>query len=246
MTRRSMLTLALLAFWGCGGGPTDPGSVGALSLSHTSLTLGRNTTGTVIAILGSAARRSNVTAAVAWSSSNPAVIAVDAGVLRAVGLGSATVTASYRGHTATMQVAVRRNTAIGGQIVVREATGKEIFGCLAVRKNGESLGSRCGSDHAASVWQLANFGWATNVPSIRAVSAVAPGTIGLDVRVSFQEMFASGVGPRPVATDDASYIEIFDADTGESLERFTPPRHEAVVGSGDAFTLPVGVKTYLQ
>jgi hypothetical protein len=246
MTRRSILMLALLAFSGCNAGPTEPGSEGPLSLSQTSLTLGRNATGSVTATVGPAGRTSDVTADATWSSSNPSIVVAEAGQLRAVGLGSATVTASYRGRTATMQVAVRRNTALGGHIVVRETSGKEVFGCLSVRKSGESIGSRCGSDHYASVWQSADFGRATNVPSIHARSEVAPGTVDLEVRVSFQEQFASGVGARLLASDAASYIEIFDADTGASLERSPLPRHEAVLATGDVFTLSIAVKTYLQ
>lgn len=43
-----------------------------------------------------------------WSSSNPAVAAVDQdGLVTAVGAGSATITASYREFKATCQITVR-------------------------------------------------------------------------------------------------------------------------------------------
>jgi hypothetical protein len=236
MFRRPILALSLLALAACEAAPTGPSAT--LSLSQTSLTLGRNGTDVIKATLAS----SDVTASAVWSSSNPAVVTVEAGALRAIGLGSATVTVTYRERTAAMQVTVRRNTAIGGVFAMRDVAGLESFGCVGVRMDGVEIGGRCGSDHRGSVRQEARFG---RLSAIRdRAFVVNPGVLPLTVDVSLHGFV--GQQSRQVATEDVSYIEFIDADTGESVERASLPRQDAVVTRSGILTMPVTVKIYTQ
>jgi hypothetical protein len=235
MFRRSIIAVSLLSIAACDAAPTGPSAT--LTLSQVSLTLSRNSTETVKALLAA----SDVSAAALWSSSDTAVVTADGGVLRAVGLGGARVTASYRERIATMEVTVRRNTAIGGVFAMREVAGRESFGCVTVSIEAKVIGGRCGSDHLASVRQEALLG---RLSAIRDPFTVTPGPLTLTVSVALHEFV--GESSRRLAIEDLSNIEFFDADTGESLERASLPVREIVVSRVGSFTLPVTVKTYTQ
>jgi len=218
------LPVFLIVVAGCQSGPTTPAL--PLSLSHSAATIARNESLSLTATLLAGTAGTDVTAKAAWTSSNPAVIAVEGGTLRGVGPGTATVTASYHGRSAALPVTVRRNTAIGGVIAMRETTGRRPFGALQLLRGQEELGGRGGSDHGGSERQEARYGWTAGA-SLRARSHVEPGPLALTLRITVFWMHLSGT--HHIATEDLSYVEVFDADTGESLERFNFPRTEATV-----------------
>lgn len=233
MSRRVIVALSLVAIAACEATPTGPSAT--LLLSQSSLALSRNSTETVKAMVAA----SDVTAAAFWSSSDPTVVSVEGGVVRAVGVGAARVSALHRGRTATMDVTVRRNTAIGGVFAMREVAGRESFGCVGVRIEAKDIGGRCGSDHRASVRQEAPLG---RLSAISDTFIVNPGPLTLTITVALHDFV--GESSRRLAIEDLSYVEFFDADTGESLERVSLPVREIVLSRAGSFTLSVTVKTY--
>ncbi|MDQ6420982.1 Ig-like domain-containing protein [Paenibacillus sp. LHD-117] len=58
---------------------------------------------TVLASISGSASKKDVTADAAWKTSNSSIVKVDKGVLTGVGAGSATITATYKGFTASMK-----------------------------------------------------------------------------------------------------------------------------------------------
>lgn len=237
MRTRSFPALMLALVVACDAVPTGPATTPALTLSQASVTIGRNTTEAVKALLAA----SDVTASALWSSSDTAVVTAEGGVLRAVGPGSARVTVSYRERVATLEVTVRRNTAIGGVFAMREVAGRESFGCVSARIEAKVIGGRCGSDHFPSVRQEARLG---RLSAISDPFTVTPGPLTLTINVALHDFV--GESSRRLAVEDLSYVEVFDADTGESLERASLPVREIVVSRVGSFTLPITVKTYTQ
>ncbi|MHA6481393.1 Ig-like domain-containing protein [Paenibacillus sp. strain BS8-2] len=57
----------------------------------------------VLASLSGSASKKDVTAEAAWKTSNSSVVKVDKGILTGVGSGSATITATYKGYSATVK-----------------------------------------------------------------------------------------------------------------------------------------------
>jgi uncharacterized protein YjdB len=112
--RHALLSLALLAATGCslmidpdGVEPKVPGSVTALSVTPSNpwIPMGLPQPLTAIAFRGSSP--SDVSTTAVWSTSNSAVASISAlGVVTPVGGGSATITATYGGLSATALVTV--------------------------------------------------------------------------------------------------------------------------------------------
>jgi hypothetical protein len=242
MLRRTIVVMSLVALAACEAAPTGPFAAVPLSLSRTSLTLGRNATEAVTATLGQASPASDVTAGAGWSSSNPAVVTVEGGMVRAIGLGTATVTASYRSRSASMEVIVRRNTAIGGIVAVRTVDGSQPFGTLSVLAGGSVLGALGGSDHGGVARKETRFGWLLS-HDVRARSHVSPGQLSLSLLVDFDWLRSS---PHTVVTEAVSYLEIFDADTGEALDRVSLAGREATVLATHSIPVSIEIKAYTQ
>jgi hypothetical protein len=96
----------------CSGSTTTSPTSTALSVTGTSnILVGGNSQLTATATL-STGLPSNVTAQASWSSSNSVVATVsNSGFVTAVGLGSATITATYQNQTGTLTVIVSPATA---------------------------------------------------------------------------------------------------------------------------------------
>lgn len=81
----------------------------SIALSASVLSLSKSTSQAITAVLTDALGRVVQGRAVAWSSNNPAVAIVsDSGVVAAIDVGYATITASAEGQTASLAVTVRR------------------------------------------------------------------------------------------------------------------------------------------
>ncbi|MDP1891116.1 MAG: Ig-like domain-containing protein [Gemmatimonadaceae bacterium] len=81
----------------------------SIALSASVLSLSKSTSQAITAVLTDALGREVQGRAVAWSSNNPAVATVsNAGVVAAIDVGYATITASIDGQTASLAVTVRR------------------------------------------------------------------------------------------------------------------------------------------
>ena len=117
---KRMLSLGglLLLAAACQHSPAAPTSV-ALLVTPDTLTVARNATSPItVQVQRSNGTLEDVTAAGVWTSSAPAVVTVTAGMIKAVGVGTATVTVTYNGLTRTVDVVPRRNTRLLGSIVV--------------------------------------------------------------------------------------------------------------------------------
>jgi len=116
MRPRRMLATGLLALAAvqCGDSPTAPTAT-ALIVPR-SMVITRNGSATVSALLQkSNGQTEDVTATAVWVSSAPGVVTAQAGVLKAVGVGTATVTVTQSGLTATIAVTARRNMRLVGR-----------------------------------------------------------------------------------------------------------------------------------
>ena len=99
----SALAAVLMILGSCGPKEDPVVEVTGISINQSSLSIARGGSANLTATV----TPSNATdKTVTWSSSNPSVATVERGTVTAVGVGSATITASSNGRTATCQVTV--------------------------------------------------------------------------------------------------------------------------------------------
>lgn len=108
------VTAALIAFgMGCGEGTAPPPPVATVVLAPaTSVDLVVNGTDVIQAIPKDAAGNSLTNRIATWTSSDPSKVTVGAGVVTGVALGSATVTATIEGQTASTTVNVKEGAVV--------------------------------------------------------------------------------------------------------------------------------------
>ncbi|HEU4453795.1 MAG TPA: Ig-like domain-containing protein, partial [Longimicrobium sp.] len=135
----------------------------AISPASFSLTVGQSSPATAIA--RDAAGNPLTGRAVAWSSSDPAVATVAAGVVTAVGAGSATITATVEGKTASAPVAVQR-------VPVATVSISPASFALAVGANAQA--TAIAKDAAGNVLTGRVVAWSSSNP---AVATIAAGTV---------------------------------------------------------------------
>jgi lysophospholipase L1-like esterase len=103
----------LIAFGiGCGESTAPPVPVATVVLSPTAVELVPGATDMLQAIPKDAAGNSLTNRVTDWSTSDPSKVAVAAGVVTGVAIGSATVTASVEGHVASMEVKVKDGSVV--------------------------------------------------------------------------------------------------------------------------------------
>lgn len=207
------VALALMTL-ACGRSPSAPTAVVAVALVCTPATVAvaRNATSAVtVQVQQSNGTLEDVTATAVWTSSAPAVVTVTAGMIKAVGVGTATVTVAYGGLTRTVDVVARRNTRLAGSIVVKDLDQRYSIHWL-----------KCYLD-ARMVYSLGFSGGY----SVRRVDfpqsdesydySVQPGlsTLSLEVRHDLPLQ----IGDVHYGTSAESYVEIWDSDTNEVLTR---------------------------
>ncbi len=177
MKRR--LTLAALAFLAIGGcdstPPTAPPPTPELSLSQTAVALSRTSTSQVTATSTVSSVPTDVTAAATWGSDNAQVVTVSAGLILAVGPGTANITAEHAGQSKTVAVTVRRRIYLTGEVRVHNLDGDETIDRVFIAVDGDEIGAGGGSGRHSILTARMSFS------PVNAV--VEPGNRTLTVRV---------------------------------------------------------------
>jgi hypothetical protein len=217
----SLAGLLLLAA-ACQHSPAAPTSV-ALLVTPDTLTVARNATGSItVQVQRSNGTTEAVTGAAVWTSSAPDVVTVQAGVVKAVGAGTATVTVTYGGLTRTVNVVARRNTRLTGAITVEDSNGFGSIHEIRAFVDGHTVyGLSFSSSERAYTIPLGD------PQSAGFDTSVAPGS----VRLSVQVVYAGGFGGTRYATRPASYVDVRDLDTNEMLARLPLSVQTATVAS---------------
>src|SRR5688500_9224867 len=113
--RRIALGIAagLIAFgMGCGEGTAPPAPVASVSISPEKVDLVPGGTEILQAIPKDAGGNTLTNRMSEWSTSDPSIATVAAGVVTGVALGTATITASVEGKTASIEVNVREGAVV--------------------------------------------------------------------------------------------------------------------------------------
>ena len=117
-------TAGLLAFgWGCGEPTQPPAPVATVSISPAAVVELVPGGAEMLTIAVKDAAGNTLTGRIAsWTTSDPSKVSVAAGLVTGVGLGTATITASVEGRTATVEVVVKDGvvvSAAGGTFTVQ-------------------------------------------------------------------------------------------------------------------------------
>ena len=210
--RRTSIAVALaLMTLACGRSPSAPTGV-ALVCTPTTVIVARNATSAVtVHVQRSNGTKDDVTATAVWSSSAPGVVTVAAGVIRAVGVGTATVTVAYDGMTSTVDVVARRNTRLAGSIVVKDLDQRysiHWLKCYLDARMVYSLGFSGG-------YSVRRVDFPQSDESYDYSVQPGPSTLSLEVRHDLPLQ----IGDVHYGTRAESYVEIWDSDTNEVLTR---------------------------
>jgi hypothetical protein len=200
--------LATLASVQCHQSSVSPTPTATSLIVPASVTLARNGSTTVTAQLQkSDGTKEDVTATAYWTTSDSSVVTVQAGVLKAVGVGTATIRVSESGLAATIAVTAIRNTRLGG-------------GVLSVAET-----SNLKSIHAVEIFIDSNrvFGeWFSQ--SMRTLSIplgsvdIASGSVQLRLSVTPDQTLRLEAN---FATGSDSYVNVVDKDTNEVVDRLS-------------------------
>lgn len=197
------------------------------------LVVARHATGQLHAMFGVPGTQQDVTFAAKWTSSNPAIIAVDGGVVTAVDIGVASVSVDYQGLRQTVGVTARRRTRVVGTIRVDDAHGQRTIQGLSSYVDGKEAGGSSES-HATATSDVTwggQLGWIVD-------PIVDPGS----------HTVAVGVGqldpPNAYNTDRASQVTIMDADTMQTLEIVPLPVQSATLQQQGRITWTVQVAVF--
>lgn len=185
--------------------PVTPAPVASVSVIPGSLSLTVGQTATVSALTLDADRRVLTGRAVSWVSGNSAVASVDAsGLVRAVGAGSTTITASSEGKTGSAQVTITAPAAVPvASVAVTPSSGT-----LAV--GGSVSLSATTRDASGATLSGRNVAWSSSAPQVATVSssgvvtAVAAGTATISASSEGRTGSASITVQAPAAAPVAS------------------------------------------
>jgi hypothetical protein len=202
----SLAALGTIQCHGSSASPTPTPTTTAL-VAPASVTIARNDSATVTAKLQkSDGTTTDVTATAYWTTSDSSIVTVQAGVLKAVGVGTATIRVSESGLAATIAVTAIRNTLITGVVTVAETSGRRSIHAVGVFIDSNEMFGRW---YSSAISEVSVGIGNTNV---------APGNVALLLRVTpdptlhWEENFATGTG---------SYVNVIDKDTGELVERLS-------------------------
>jgi len=223
------LSLAILA---CDRSPGAPSRPVGLFIDLTAMTLGRNATAQVSATLSRAGGTpEDVTGVAEWTSGEPAVVTVDRGLIRAVGIGGTWVTAKYLGLAATARVTARRNTRLLGRLALNTRSGGRGIGGAYFYLDGRNIDGLGGSDSCVTdrVFVFDTASGRTFTPGAN----VDPGTHQFVVKLTMSDWgFPCPARGIVVFSEPSSQYRIADLDTGELLATIPLPAVE-LVGSGN-------------
>ena len=219
--------------------PASTRTLTGLSLSHASVVIGRNATVQLQATASySDASTADVTSSATWTTGNAAIAAVSSGTVTGSGLGRGQVQAAFGGKSASAEVTVRRNLAMGTSVTV--STVNATVAALRASLDGTViavLGSV--SDHYALRTRTIAFSEVNVTPGEHAIGVEVLGfpsvLVSAETRPTAARVFTAA--PAPV-------IQLSDADTGESLSPIPLSVQEVTVQTKDAtitwqFSVPV-------
>jgi hypothetical protein len=216
---RRILVAATLLAGACDHGPTAP-TITDLSFNTASVTLQRYGSVQVSLFQKRANGASDdVTALAAWSSSAPEVVTAQAGVLTAVGVGTARVMASYAGQVATIEVDARRNLYYWADVIISDTRGARTIERVECFVDGRQTCNQTGGvyiDRTASMAAFFSLG-------------TMPGSHTFTVRVTK----AAQADARYASSADAR-LDVVDANTQEHLGLIPLAVQEAVAAPGVA------------
>lgn len=214
-----ILVPAALLAGSCQHGPAAP-TVADLSFSAASVTLQRY--GSIhVSLLQKRANGTtdDVTTSANWSSSAPDVVTAQAGVLAAVGVGNATVTASYAGQAASIDVDARRNLYYWADLLISDTRNAPTIYRVECFVDGRQTCNQTGGPYAsktASMGVLFSLG-------------TTPGSHTLTVRVTkspqTEARYASG---------GDGHLDVVDANTQEHLGQIPLAAQEVAGATGVA------------
>jgi hypothetical protein len=213
--KQSLLAVSVAALvTACGGeGPTPSAPTAAdLAFSTSSVTLPHyGSIQTTVVIRRSTGATEDVTAAATWASSATDVVTVQAGLITAVGVGAAKVTASYSGLTCALDVVARRNTRLYGQIAIADESNGSTILRVQGSIDGQIVYDR--SDSTPPGPRNVFIGTCSG-PTDVCNTSVAPGSHVVSVRVTK----VPAVDMR-YTSSQSSFIEVWDGNTNEKLAR---------------------------
>lgn len=232
--KNTWLAAALVLVAACGGkSPTQPApTTPALTIDQTTLVLARNATSRLHALFGVSGAQQDVTGSVAWTSSNPGIVTVKEGMLTAVGIGTATVTAAYQGQQRTIAVTARRRTALVGEIRLTNANGTETMTALRSYVDERQTGYNGSSHSQVSLLVFWEVGRTISDPTID------PGNHSVSVDVGQKN------APNAYVSDASSHVVIIDRDTREQLAVIQLPVQQKTIAGLDRMTWPVEVPVF--
>jgi hypothetical protein len=201
---------------GAGAPPTSPTAVD-LALSLSTVTLPRyGSVQTTLRLARSDGTSQDVTGAAVWTSMAPAIATVQAGLVTAVGVGTANVAASYGGLTVGLDVVARRNTRLVGAVTV-EATGLYGMSPGLPQFFSDNPPDRCGVDRFGGAAQVLAKRFIDHrlVAAARGVGAVSERLEQVVVQVDGD----AGLAPLPDHRTPLRFAEVvFLPHTAASLE----------------------------
>ncbi|HEU0015106.1 MAG TPA: Ig-like domain-containing protein [Longimicrobium sp.] len=228
MKRLFLLTAAaLLALPACKGESTGPADVASVTLLPDGRTLAPGETLALEAVVrdedGNLPRES-VLSDLEWSTSAPAVATVSqAGIVTAVGAGTAVITAELDGKSGTVEIAVAaaptactvRSLGVGESLTLGGAQAS-LF-CLDGAATGKEYVAVPfhGGDTAAGTASV-SFTTQGTIPVLATSPSLAPGSLG------------AAAGPRP---DEEFHIRLRNR-TEQAVRRYVPAAHAVDDGAG--------------
>jgi hypothetical protein len=199
-----ILVPAALLAGACHHGPTAP-TVTDLSFGAASVTLQRYES-IHVSLLQKRANGTteDVTTSATWSSSAPDVVTAQAGVLTAVGVGTATITASYAGQAASIDVDARRNLYYRADLLISDTRNAPTIERVECFVDGRQT---CSQSTGPYVSKTASMGVSYSL-------GTTPGSHTLTVRVTK----ALQTEARYASRGDG-HLDVTDANTQEHLGR---------------------------
>ena len=220
----------------CEGSPTEP--VPLLTVSATELSLVRTETRALTATTTVKGAGTDVTSAATWRSSNTQVATAVAGLVTAVGPGTATISAEHSGQTRSLTVTVRRRTSLSGELRVETLDGSSTVEFLALYLDGVEVGGTGTSSPA----QRLNVRFVSD----RQRTAAEPG--GREVRVRLESR-----NNRALNQAEFSYVmrwltpvTVVDRDTSESLTTLELAERTITVGPSAEIVWNVTIPAFSQ
>ncbi len=194
---------------GCGASPTSPTTT--IALSHTTLSLERTATAQVTATSSGSNSTTDITATATWRSSNEQVARVTAGLVTAVGPGTATLTVERGGSRQTVAVTVRRRVYLAGAVSLTQPVGSTpqgSIGALEVLVDNATVGFIGFSSHGYA--RTVEFG---RIAPERVV--LPPGDHSFHLRTDTRP--GDGISAYPFTVTFDGPARVVDIDTGEQI-----------------------------